>query len=414
MLHGSVQFAMKAFIIVINCALFFHGVFPLEGDMDEIQREEERLPHYLKDDGIKRVAKLDNDNFSKTLKASRMLVVMFYFSNKEDQEADRSWKTDEKLLEIVARVLQPQGVTVSIVNVAENMELAQSVGVKYSGAIMIFHRGKRIEYLGHRSADILIGFLHKMFEPPVTFIETKKQKTVFEDVDGSKVIGFLEKDSPEIKAFEDSAKQYQPLLTFFVVWDKKLAKSLRLKKPKTIQLLKPYEKPISFPSNEAITEENINNFIEKNKRNVLTKIRLEDIHDTWSTKKEGYLITAFVRLATNEGAQFFSLVKSLAKRFGDNKKLHFLWVDPDPFPTMRDYWQTSYNIDVNSPMIGVIEPKLRKSSWFEKKGKETKLRHLQQWVEDILAGKVELKEPTNSTGEAQSENNKETNSKEEL
>ena len=55
-----------------------------------------------------------------------------------------------------------------------------------------------------------------------------------------------------------------------------------------------------------------------------------------------------------------------------------------------------------------------KSSWFEKKGKETKLRHLQQWVEDILAGKVELKEPTNSTGEAQSENNKETNSKEEL
>ena len=91
---------MKAFIIVINCALFFHGVFPLEGDMDEIQREEERLPHYLKDDGIKRVAKLDNDNFSKTLKASRMLVVMFYFSNKEDQEADRSWKTDEKLLEV--------------------------------------------------------------------------------------------------------------------------------------------------------------------------------------------------------------------------------------------------------------------------------------------------------------------------
>lgn len=25
---------------------------------------------------------------------------------------------------------------------------------------------------------------------------------------------------------------------------------------------------------------------------------------------------------------------------------------------MRDYWQKSYNIDVNSPVIGVIEPKL--------------------------------------------------------
>lgn len=35
-----------------------------------------------------------------------------------------------------------------------------------------------------------------MFEAPVTFIESKKQKSSFEDVDGNKVIGYLEKDSP--------------------------------------------------------------------------------------------------------------------------------------------------------------------------------------------------------------------------
>ena len=55
-----------------------------------------------------------------------------------------------------------------------------------------------------------------------------------------------------------------------------------------------------------------------------------------------------------------------------------------------------------------------KSSWFEKKGKETKLRHLQQWVEDILAGKVDLKEPENTADTAQQGNNKGTNKKEEL
>ncbi|KAM7427299.1 Calsequestrin-2 [Porites harrisoni] len=401
------------FVYIFGCALFFQGAFPLDDD-DEITKEEERLPPYLKDDGIKRVAKLTESNFNKTMKASRLLAVLFYYANKEDQEADRSWKTDEKMLEIVARVLQPQGVTIAVVNIAESMSLAQSVGVKYSGAIMVFHKGKTIEYYGHRSADILVGFLHKMFEAPVTFIESKKQKTSFEDVDGNKVIGYLEKDSPEIKAFENSARQHQPLLPFFAVFDKKLAKSFRFKKPKSIQLLKPFEKPVSFPSNEAITEENINKFIEKNKRGILTKIRLEDIHDTWSTKKEGYLITAFVRLDTNEGAQFFSLVKSLARRYGDNEKLYFLWVDPDPFPTMRDYWQKSYNIDVNSPVIGVIDPKLSKSSWFAKKGKETKLRHLQQWVEDILAGKVDLKEPENTENTAQKGNNKGTNKKEEL
>lgn len=37
-----------------------------------------------------------------------------------------------------------------------------------------------------------------MFESPVTLIESKKQKTVFEDVDGSKVVAYLEKDSPGI------------------------------------------------------------------------------------------------------------------------------------------------------------------------------------------------------------------------
>lgn len=37
-----------------------------------------------------------------------------------------------------------------------------------------------------------------MFESPVTLIESKKQKTAFEDVDGSKVVAYLEKDSPGI------------------------------------------------------------------------------------------------------------------------------------------------------------------------------------------------------------------------
>ena len=44
-----------------------------------------------------------------------------------------------------------------------------------------------------------------MFEPPVTLIESKKQKTAFDDVDGKKVIAYLEKDSPgtvRIEIFE--------------------------------------------------------------------------------------------------------------------------------------------------------------------------------------------------------------------
>ena len=75
-------FAIKVFILVIavHCALFFRGVYLLDESFDEIQREEDKLPHYLKDDDIRRVAKLTKDHFNKTLKASRMLVVLFYSS----------------------------------------------------------------------------------------------------------------------------------------------------------------------------------------------------------------------------------------------------------------------------------------------------------------------------------------------
>lgn len=48
----------------------------------------------------------------------------------------------------------------------------------------------------------------------------------------------------------------------------------------------------------------------------------------------GSISDAQIHFVSPDGAQFFSLVKSLAKRYADNKKLHFLWVDPDPFPTV--------------------------------------------------------------------------------
>lgn len=48
-----------------------------------------------------------------------------------------------------------------------------------------------------------------MFEPPVTLIESKKQKSVFEDVDGSKMIAYLEKDSPGIYTYQDKLQSWR-------------------------------------------------------------------------------------------------------------------------------------------------------------------------------------------------------------
>lgn len=91
---------MKAVIVAICLAVFFRGVYLVDDLLEEIQREEERLPYYLKDDGIKRVVNLNKEHFNKTLKASRMLVVLFYLSTKDNPQAEIAWKTDEKMLEV--------------------------------------------------------------------------------------------------------------------------------------------------------------------------------------------------------------------------------------------------------------------------------------------------------------------------
>lgn len=384
----------------------FRGFFAKDEEGDEIEMQERRLPQYLRDDGIRRVAKLNAKNFKKTLKQTRMLVVLFYVTNNENPEADKVWRTDEQMLEIVARILQPQGVTIGSLNVRENLALAQELGVMYAGSILIFHRGKSVEYVGHRSADVLVSFLHRMFEVPVTLVETKKQRKIFEDVDTAKVIGYFpDKTCQEFKTFEEAAKQYQPLLPFFAVFDKKLAKGMRLKKLGNIQLNKPYEKAANFPSEQPLTEGNLHNFIKTNRRQFLTKMRLEDIHQSWPTKAQSYLVvTAFVRPQTEDGSRFFSLIKSLARSYANNKKLTFVWIDPEPFPMMRDFWQKSYEIDVNKPTLGVIDPKTNQNAWF-KSARAPKLRQMTKWVDDILAEKIQLKgkNSTDSTDQKKDE-----------
>lgn len=54
--------------------------------------------------------------------------------------------------------------------------------------------GKQMDLL--KTFCLFVNLFLQMFEPPVSFIESKKQKTSFEDIDGSKVIAYLEKHSP--------------------------------------------------------------------------------------------------------------------------------------------------------------------------------------------------------------------------
>ena len=91
---------MKFPLFVATLAFVVHSAVCHEDDEEEIQREEDALPDYLKDDGIRRVARLTKDHFNKTLRSSRMMVVLFYYAGKETPDADKTWKSDEQMLEV--------------------------------------------------------------------------------------------------------------------------------------------------------------------------------------------------------------------------------------------------------------------------------------------------------------------------
>ena len=84
-------------VFLVMC--IFKGFFAKEEE-DNIELEERKLPQYLRDDGVRRVVQLNSRNFNKIRKQARMLVVLFYVPNKENPEADKIWKTDEKMLEV--------------------------------------------------------------------------------------------------------------------------------------------------------------------------------------------------------------------------------------------------------------------------------------------------------------------------
>jgi hypothetical protein len=92
------RYLKHAVYATLLASFVFQSVFSQE--VDDIDAEDSRLPRYLRDDGIKRIATLRKSNFDKTLKHSKLLVVLFYLSSKEHPESEKAWKSDEQMLEV--------------------------------------------------------------------------------------------------------------------------------------------------------------------------------------------------------------------------------------------------------------------------------------------------------------------------
>ncbi|KPP65405.1 hypothetical protein Z043_116184 [Scleropages formosus] len=56
-----------------------------------------------------------------------------------------------------------------------------------------------------------------------------------------------------------------------------------------------------------------------------------------------------------DGYEFLEILMEVAKENTDNPDLSIIWIDPDDFPLLVPYWEKTFDIDLSSPQIGVID-----------------------------------------------------------
>ncbi|XP_064650780.1 calsequestrin-1-like [Lineus longissimus] len=381
----------------------FYGIFLLLSSMeytvsnafsdDGLSRGSEgiRFPKY---DGVTRVFQFGSlDIFERIIKKRQIVVVLFTLPKTDDPVSVRTWNINDYMLEVTAQVMQNRDVTIGYVDILENPDIAANEGVKRDGAIHVYRGGRRLVFYGHRSPEVLIAFLLKLFGKPVTILESKSQKKNFDNAEPPKVIGYFQEKNTGYKALEETAKNFQPNIPFYAVFDKKIARQLKLKTFGTIHFYKPYETHVkTVPSNPAISSEIIN-FISANRRPILKRLSHDDVHSTWMNHPHSHLIIAFIRPQTEDGMAFFTLLKKLARANGENENISIVWIDPGPYPTMLEYWQRTYGIDVLQSSIGLVNITDNKSKWFNmpllyQLQESERLSLLQKWLDDIEEGRI--------------------------
>nr|XP_006812181.1 PREDICTED: calsequestrin-1-like [Saccoglossus kowalevskii] len=257
-------FTMKQLILAIICYLVCCHVHA---------GGEFQFPEH---DGVKRVLDFSDADFQQIVKRNSMVVV-YCTNTKKDATVTRGRDMNRQMLELTAQVVEPRNVVLGITDINKNDETRQFTGAEHAGQIFVYKHKKKIEYKGHRTPEVLIAFIIKLFDDPVTVLQGKTAKRSLDKVDLPKVVGYFEQKSKAYIEFQEAAKTFQPTIPFYACFDKKIAKQLHLKKLNAIHFIRPYDKAIEM-TNMPASHQDIEDFVNVHRKGGLRKLRLEDIH----------------------------------------------------------------------------------------------------------------------------------------
>jgi hypothetical protein len=356
----------------------------------------------LKYDGVDRTAELNEKNFNKTTFAKdAKSIVLFSDVEADDDELDQY----ECFLQLTAQVMERRGYKVYTVNTTKELKLRKQEEVdKGEDTIHVYEDGYKIEYFGVIDPDTFVSWIMDIPDEPLTIINSKHDEEEFDSLEDShtRILGFFDPGSQALKEYEEAAEDFMGEVEFYAVVDTFWARRMGINKLNEVRMYRPFEdEPLIAPSS-ADTEDEFEDWVEKNHEPVMQRLTLQNYFNVWKDPEEDEkLVVAFCDEETEEGKAVLKLLKELANMNKEHAgELEIVLIDPDEFPMMIDEWEHMFDIEIEAgPVLGLVDVSEREGVWFDmgqlnlnepKKYKSQNLEVLDSWIDQIMSGAISL------------------------
>uniref|UniRef100_A0A671RVC0 Calsequestrin n=1 Tax=Sinocyclocheilus anshuiensis TaxID=1608454 RepID=A0A671RVC0_9TELE len=342
-------------------------------------------------DGKDRVHDLNAKNYKSVMKKYDVMVVYYHEHVGSSKVAQKQFQIEELALELAAQVLEDlddENIGIGLLDEKTDKAVAKKLGLVEADSIYIFIEDEVIEYDGELAADTLVEFLYDVIEDPVEIIDNVRELKGFHNIEEDiKLVGFFKSQKSEhYQEYEDAAEEFHPHIKFFATFSPKVAKSLDLKLNE-VDFYEPFmDEPVVIPG-KPYSEKELVAFIEDNDRPTLRKMQPHNMYEIWEDALDGEHIIAFAEEGDPDGFEFLEIVKEVAEDNTDNPNLSIVWIDPDDFPLLVPYWEKTFEIDLSSPQIGVVEVDDADSIWFDMDDDDDDMPtvdELEDWLEDVM------------------------------
>uniref|UniRef100_A0A8D3CXK1 Calsequestrin n=1 Tax=Scophthalmus maximus TaxID=52904 RepID=A0A8D3CXK1_SCOMX len=325
-------------------------------------------------DGKDRVLDVNERNYKKALRRFDLLCLFYHEPVPANKGLQKRFQMTELVLELTAQVLENKDIGFGMVDSQRDAKVARKLGLEEVGSLYVFKDDRVIEFDGELSADTLVEFLLDVLEDPVEMINNPMEVRAFERMEEDiRLIGFFKGEDSYYRAFQEASERFQPYIKFFATFDKTVAKHLSLKMNE-VNFYEPFmEEPAILPG-RPLSEMDIVEFVNQHRR-----------------------LVPLLRLSP-DGYEFLEILKDVARDNTNNPELSIVWIDPDDFPLLTTYWETTFKLDLFRPQIGIVNVTDADSVWLDMSNDEDlpSAEELEDWIEDVLSGRVNTEDDDES------------------